>query len=67
MHRHCVLHSLTLDDDMHVLNALALAVEQVLRGVSLKRLLDFKCHHLRTLLRTHATSPVSAALSFELG
>jgi hypothetical protein len=43
----CLLIACLLDD-MHVFDALALAVEQVHRGVSSKRLLDFKCNHSLT-------------------
>ncbi len=38
-------HTAYIDNPPVNTYALALAVEQVLRGVSTKRLLDFKCHH----------------------
>jgi hypothetical protein len=50
---HACMHACMLDD-MHDFDALALAVEQALRGVSSMRLLDSICNHTHTHTHTRA-------------
>ncbi len=53
VHLRCHAHCITLPQ----FDAMALAVEQVLRGVSSKRLLDLKCNHSLIAVFRHPSTP----------